>query len=185
MKFRSLLDFKSICLTKQLQPLNHLNGLLGHIFENPQNNEWLPLLGNNPRMDLMIFGSDLGRLYQGQSYGLGDYLVLEVLNRPEPGTGWFEAEFLTSLRPHQRLLDTNEVVFESGLILNVASILEEPRRSPIIVERLVRKHLFGYDQTWYFSYSRSFCRRTVAEINGDTISIYVDMPKLFAQTHHI
>ena len=105
--------------------------LLSKIFEDPHNNTWLNLLENYTQPDFKLIGHH------------SKYLVILNTNKPANEPGWFETEFFHSLKPHQRILKTDEVVLNSGLILNVRDILKEPKGTDIDLALLTRRSFSG------------------------------------------
>lgn len=160
-------------LNIQLTPHDRINGLLGHTFRSTDNNNWLHHL-KDTETNFLLIGNDVGRLYHGLSQGLGDHLILLVTNKPNSDPGWFEEDFFKSLQPHTRIYETNEVVFESGLTLDVRDILEKPENSSIRVARLSKRGLFGRLQTWYYSRSQSICKRSTMEVLNGCVIVNIE-----------
>jgi len=63
------------------------------------------------------------------------YLILVAADRDED-LHWRKGIFLKSLRPHVFHRETNEVKFNSGLVLNVASACSDPEVIPVKLEKV-------------------------------------------------
>lgn len=119
----------------------------------------------------MVIGMDLKHYTHVVKLGIDDYLILVVMDKPFPEPGLFQEQFFNSLKPHTRIYERNEVVFESGLTLNVKDILKEPEGSCVDVARLVERGIFGVPRTYCYSYPKSICERTLVNLFGASIVV--------------
>jgi len=153
MQLRSFFGRKVAHLITPLSQRRSIEQLLGHIFIN---DKWLQIVP-----DFKIIGN------------LKSYLVIFVTNKADEEPGWFSEIFFESLRPHERDEGKDEVIFESGLVINVRDILEKPKASNIDVTRLTKRGLLGRHRTWYYSHTRSILKKATAKIMNDCIVIDV------------
>ncbi|KAJ9638598.1 hypothetical protein H2204_004074 [Knufia peltigerae] len=151
-----------------------LYALLSRIFTVPDQNKWLQTFNIVTGPDLVIIGHDLDGLYHGVSKGSGDYLFLKIIKKPDEVPGWFEEIFFDALQPHTRHHETDEVTLESGLVLNIRSILQQPKESNVQVSRLIKEGLFGKSYSWYYLHAEARCQRTIARFWEKGIIVDVD-----------
>lgn len=147
-----------------------IDGLLGHVF---RHRKWLQLVTNDDHVDVLIIGNALHRLYRRSTAAPGDYLMLILSDAlGKPGRDWHEDAFFQSLQPHTFILDANEVVFASGVVLNVREVLEEPVPASIASTQICTAGVFGGLRTWCWSCARSSCRRARMRMSESCIVLY-------------
>lgn len=123
----------------------------------------------------MVIGKDLEDYTHVAELGIDNYLILVVMNKPFPEPGFFQEEFFNSLKPHTRIYERNEVVFESGLTLNVKNILNEPKESSVDITRLVERGVFGMPRICWYSYPKSICNRSLVNVFGPSMVLNVKL----------
>ena len=132
--------------------------LRGDIFVNEK---WLRLFASESLLDFKIVGN------------LDKYLLIFVTNKGDDEPGWFSKQFFDSLQPHEVDFEKNEVSFRSGLVLNVADVLERPEASTVDIERLLERKMFCRPRTWYYSHKRSVLKKGTAKVVEDRLIIDV------------
>ena len=145
------MGIKSLSLAGRCQRVHQL---LTQIFEQPLENQWLK---TGP--DFRILGN------------IQDYIVILLSNKSDEKLWFSEEEFFEALRPHRRDYRRNEVIFNSGLTLNVRDILERPKISVIPVGRLVKRGFLGQQRTLVYLHYPSICKSANAKVKNDCITI--------------